>query len=625
MFLMLNGCFQVMSAGRLWHPTGLHPMEQPPFSTSSPFSEASMQSLHSICSDYIPQVGPTTRTKRPTKVIALILVFDLTQDGFEETLGKAELSSPPPWMKGKLDRIDSPTSSLASPASMERSRSPANDHDHLILPSTSQVCQRQTKIETEFPASNASPKVKHLGVIYQGGRSSRENSPMRDNRNPQVTQGSPGKELLKLSDSFATKFGLKEKEPLVKPQLHPMLYDSDTDSDCLERGIQSGVSTVSLNDLLEQGLEDVQTPGDEDDFSGDNFAFDGSDEEGVAQENACTQTSPQSSDTMTCSCESNKLPKPPHVRPNTLDLPVPQNQQHHSSCMHYSSSESDHDPRECDNSAKKSTEQECAVPKPNLQQARTLTQDSGINADCARGDEWSAKNGMTSIQEQRHVSSSSPDSAMQHSFSSTSSSGSDNQLALHKSPSASSHRDDGYSSNSAVSVTLADHPFHHLHLHQHAVPRGLNAHPDASHREKAQPRPSAKSKPYSARLNCHMELSAESLNGELLPQSTPSTEDKRVHSTPRQCRLHRSFSDSCLFKRHNFRLRRCLSLGHSVIPACQSESSPGRNSIQLNLVSPISNASSAAHRSPPSQHSQPMVGHELLASDYVYDLLFLYV
>ena len=102
---------------------------------------------------------------------------------FDDSPGKPQMSSPPPWLKEKLDRqtdnrrssrssTESP-SSVPSPTTSLSSNSPTTGtgpitHDPPMSQSSPAL---QTKIETEFPANNSSPKIKHVNVADSGCKS----------------------------------------------------------------------------------------------------------------------------------------------------------------------------------------------------------------------------------------------------------------------------------------------------------------------------------------------------------------------------------------------------------------------------------------------------------------------
>ena len=184
--------------------------------------------------------------------------------------------------------------------------------------------RNRIRIETEFPADMTSPKVMHHGLESRGrgsqptprvavlnaaGDASRgaslstkqddiiralnaltgkaqsfQNNICSSSRtNPAVKSDdvSPAQELLGLSDAFQEKFTIHERDGL--PRIQNNLYD-DSDSDDSYGASQpaskdfSATSTISLNELLDQGLEDVETPVD-DSFSIDDFHCGDTDEE----------------------------------------------------------------------------------------------------------------------------------------------------------------------------------------------------------------------------------------------------------------------------------------------------------------------------------------------------------
>ncbi|XP_074662854.1 uncharacterized protein LOC141915274 [Tubulanus polymorphus] len=84
---------------------------------------------------------------------------------------------------------------------------------------------------------------------------------------------SPGRELLKLSDSFDIKFTINDNDglPIVIGGGENQAQDSDDSSDYETRSLSTGLSgacsstssSVSLNDILETGLDSMQTPSDD--------------------------------------------------------------------------------------------------------------------------------------------------------------------------------------------------------------------------------------------------------------------------------------------------------------------------------------------------------------------------
>ncbi|KAH9523976.1 hypothetical protein Btru_047720 [Bulinus truncatus] len=82
----------------------------------------------------------------------------------DDSPGKPQLSSPPPWLKDKPSLPgdgDSNSSTTSSSTSTTSPESPPENKDGTVL----------TKIETEFPANNSSPKVKHIRVVASRTRS----------------------------------------------------------------------------------------------------------------------------------------------------------------------------------------------------------------------------------------------------------------------------------------------------------------------------------------------------------------------------------------------------------------------------------------------------------------------
>lgn len=162
------------------------------------------------------------------------------------------------------------------------------------------------KIETEFPANNGSPKIKHVGYVVEENNESMADVSDRDlgtklpvmspsemelRTSPKMeymdrlskraltvaktcseNDTSPGKELLKLSDSFTDKFLLDDQNGL--PAIQHMMFDSESEeSDAfVDSQMYSMASTMSLNDILEKELDTMETPLD-DDFSVDNFVM----------------------------------------------------------------------------------------------------------------------------------------------------------------------------------------------------------------------------------------------------------------------------------------------------------------------------------------------------------------
>lgn len=286
---------------------------------------------------------------------------------FEDLLGKPEMSSPPPWLRDKLFSFSSPGGSerAVSPSNTELCRmSPRPDSqlsgdDSATHKSLDKLeCQSQQlllegagckvvtpcedvhasqehvtsapklchKIETEFPASNDSPKMKHVSVIYHKndvGATQLTVVPKLDHNAPSTSNGqikyirkqtitvapsagmeaSPGQELLKLSDSFS------ERYLVTSPSGIPHLrgYELDSDSDEAEGHSRpmshafSVASTVSLSELLERELDDLQTPLDEDTADLKLCSLDTPDD--VSQSTSASEEVPSVSEAVECVAE----------------------------------------------------------------------------------------------------------------------------------------------------------------------------------------------------------------------------------------------------------------------------------------------------------------------------------
>ena len=110
---------------------------------------------------------------------------------FDDAPGHPQMSTPPPWLRDRLelpldDEVSLSSSSTGSPSSpchppahhqaiaaaaataagaSQSRRSPSASSPAIAVPGVT------TKIETEFPATNTSPKMKHVSVYEQGTRS----------------------------------------------------------------------------------------------------------------------------------------------------------------------------------------------------------------------------------------------------------------------------------------------------------------------------------------------------------------------------------------------------------------------------------------------------------------------
>ncbi len=193
--------------------------------------------------------------------------------------------------------------------------------------------QKPITMETEFPVDNSSPRVKGVAASTTSAAKcdgdthskeekdksnlseeklakdleEKENLAVKDKKS--TDDVSPGQELLKLTDSFTEKYVIDKNDglPHIKPQLantqnalhhkpsgiksnsrlgtspssntqnasqQAALLDSDSDdSDSVSHAFShdfSCASTVSLNELLEKELDEMETPMDED-FSVNNL------------------------------------------------------------------------------------------------------------------------------------------------------------------------------------------------------------------------------------------------------------------------------------------------------------------------------------------------------------------
>ena len=212
--------------------------------------------------------------------------------GGEEGPGRPEMSSPPPWLRNKVQSGAPPDS--GGPPSAPPPRRPAYH------------------VETEFPATNTSPKMKHVaptlpspqracmvGVPVAGravgptGSARNADHPATHlpgvNRQAAVhlvrcpsctlrpaaapapcsvcasqSAVSPGLELLQLADSFNEQFVVQDGS---LPHLAPRVSSpAPPAQDGAARPVShafSAASTVSLNELLERELDELDTPNDD--------------------------------------------------------------------------------------------------------------------------------------------------------------------------------------------------------------------------------------------------------------------------------------------------------------------------------------------------------------------------
>ncbi|ESP01774.1 hypothetical protein LOTGIDRAFT_172421 [Lottia gigantea] len=208
---------------------------------------------------------------------------------FDESFGQPQMSSPPPWLRDKLE---------------EKLRNGVYNSDGDL----------HTKIETEFPATNSSPKIKHINVHDRSygswgrtppkpqrkgktsNKSPRNSQSMSPRNSRNMSQGATGGHVPheKSSDknvpspmpkqtgsqipvssipasSHLNPIRSNSNSPKPKQSFRSQyFYDySDEDSDCRPMTLKevSSSSTVSLNELLDSSLEDAELPTDEDFYS----------------------------------------------------------------------------------------------------------------------------------------------------------------------------------------------------------------------------------------------------------------------------------------------------------------------------------------------------------------------
>ncbi|XP_046542919.1 uncharacterized protein LOC124253232 isoform X5 [Haliotis rubra] len=88
---------------------------------------------------------------------------------FDDSPGMPQMSSPPPWLR---DKLDLPLTDESRPSSSDNSpvTPPTPPHTDSIAKASSSPAL-QTKIETEFPVNNSSPKVKRVTGLERGCQS----------------------------------------------------------------------------------------------------------------------------------------------------------------------------------------------------------------------------------------------------------------------------------------------------------------------------------------------------------------------------------------------------------------------------------------------------------------------
>ena len=148
-----------------------------------------------------------------------------------------------------------------------------NDKDSLNRAQQSQQPIRLVHNQSHDPSEpvlhnkshdSASP-IRLVAAESQSEEAARSASPQSCDPATQIDQViSPGQELLKLADSFHEKFLVNEKDGL--PRIQNNLFDTDSEEEGSSRPISnafSAASTVSLNELLERELDEMETPNDE--------------------------------------------------------------------------------------------------------------------------------------------------------------------------------------------------------------------------------------------------------------------------------------------------------------------------------------------------------------------------
>ena len=388
---------------------------------------------------------------------------------------------------------------------------------------------QKTKMETEFPVDNASPKMIHRSITTNVPPSLTSSKACKDDKNKsnlsvekftkdlkekeslnvrdngKTDDVSPGQELLKLVDSFTEKYVIDKNDgfPQIKPQgtspggqtqtshqVALMESDSDDSNDSSSHRLShdfSCASTVSLNELLEKELDEMETPGDED-FSVNNLPiymvedisiddFEDFADIGDAKQiyDQClverkfeikdgvlvARSIPREESLVKKQCNNNtslenhnEKGTPSPERPNSLKL-----SQSNSKCTaEIDSSDNESDKRDSKKTGTndKLSQSSKKVPPPKvLPKPKKRGTVPSVVEKCKSGAIPKVINSgdvtPVMVASNHSNSSSSPDSAMQGSFTSTSSSevcGAGEKLV---------HRgDDGYASNSTVSTSLND-------------------------------------------------------------------------------------------------------------------------------------------------------------------------
>ena len=249
---------------------------------------------------------------------------------YEDNLGRPEMSSPPAWLRDRIFSSGTPNSSMSK---QEDSASPTDMKIHTLFPASNtspkvtQIAQTRheaSAFELVKPTDNVSKNGKKPGKsvvshptdyspnqVKEEAMSEIAGVVSKDTTSTEIitqTKGtswmkpekptylsphikkdldlkcdtqsneydiSPGKELLKLSDSFDEKYMISENGGLPCIKRKNFILDSSSeDEEGKSRPVSEIIglgSTVSLNELLEKELKDVITPTDEHDEYSDDF------------------------------------------------------------------------------------------------------------------------------------------------------------------------------------------------------------------------------------------------------------------------------------------------------------------------------------------------------------------
>ena len=360
-----------------------------------------------------------------------MVIFFPFQSHQEEMPGKPQMSSPPPWLRDKMFSFSSQGSSENELATVmpEFQRDPshrdtrASEHPPCGMPlrsaadgvhddsvpsehsqegpelvsiatqsdeqsidaemqnlvpnasvSSSATVKGHLRMETEFPATNDSPKMKHVERVCCHGNSgvnearssSHSDTAVKDlpttgaSENKVTEEGnrkqgksvnsekdgckhdnssdsgesssrqghdvSPGRELLKLKDSFNERYTIHARDGL--PRIRNNLFDTDSDDSDTSHAAShnfSVASTVSLNEILEKELDEMETPMDED-FSVTGLRLVEEEEEEEGSEVTGSRPKVTSADDSTEVSESTtpcvEVPMSPLTRPLNNSVPT---------------------------------------------------------------------------------------------------------------------------------------------------------------------------------------------------------------------------------------------------------------------------------------------------------------